>query len=150
MCNFSQPSQSLQQMGNSRARAVYEANLPDNFRRPQHDSSLESFIRAKYEQKKYIAREWVPPPVQKVNWDKEIEESRKKKEKKSVSGSASKVSALPTPEAPKSPKPIRAPEQKKKSEASPIVVAAAKSSATEDLLGLGIIEYCAKVPVSYY
>lgn len=52
----------LQQMGNSRARAVYEALLSDNFRRPQSDSGLESFIRAKYEQKKYIAREWIPPP----------------------------------------------------------------------------------------
>lgn len=59
---------SLQQMGNSRARAVYEANLPDSFRRPQNDSSLETFIRAKYEQKKYIAKEWVPPPLPKVNW----------------------------------------------------------------------------------
>lgn len=58
--------QSLQQMGNSRARAVYEANLPDNFRRPQTDSPLEAFVRAKYEQKKYIAREWVPPTIPKV------------------------------------------------------------------------------------
>lgn len=58
--------QSLQQMGNSRARAVYEANLPDDFRRPQLDSALEQFIRAKYEAKKYIAREWVPPPLPKV------------------------------------------------------------------------------------
>lgn len=58
----------LQQMGNSRARAVYEANLPDSFRRPQNDSSLEAFIRAKYEQKKYIAKEWVPPTIPKVNW----------------------------------------------------------------------------------
>ncbi|KAI4498578.1 hypothetical protein M0802_006284 [Mischocyttarus mexicanus] len=57
---------SLQQMGNSRARAVYEANLPDSFRRPQTDCSLESFIRAKYEHKKYIAREWVPPPLPKT------------------------------------------------------------------------------------
>lgn len=62
------PQVSLQQMGNSRARAVYEANLPDSFRRPQNDSSLEAFIRAKYEQKKYIAKEWVPPPTPKVNW----------------------------------------------------------------------------------
>ncbi len=52
----------LQQMGNSKARAVYEANLPDNFRRPQTDYALEAFVRAKYEQKKYIAREWVEPP----------------------------------------------------------------------------------------
>lgn len=45
-----QPEQvvSLQQMGNSRARAVYEALLSDNFRRPQTDSGLETFIRAKY------------------------------------------------------------------------------------------------------
>lgn len=50
---------SIQNMGNSKARAVYEANLPDNFTRPQADSALESFIRAKYEQKKYIAKEWV-------------------------------------------------------------------------------------------
>lgn len=54
-------------MGNSRARAVYEANLPDSFRRPQTDSSLENFIRAKYEHKKYIAREWVPPTLPKVS-----------------------------------------------------------------------------------
>lgn len=57
----------LQQMGNSRARAVYEANLPDNFRRPQTDSALEAFIRSKYEHKKYIAKEWVQPPLPKVN-----------------------------------------------------------------------------------
>lgn len=49
-------------MGNSKARAVYEANLPDNFRRPQADTALESFIRAKYEHKKYIAKEWVETP----------------------------------------------------------------------------------------
>ena len=28
----------MMEMGNSRARAVYEANLPDNYRRPQTDS----------------------------------------------------------------------------------------------------------------
>lgn len=42
-------------------RAVYEANLPDGFRRPQNDSALETFIRGKYEHKKYIAPEWIPP-----------------------------------------------------------------------------------------
>lgn len=53
-------------MGNSRARAVYEAQLPDGFRRPQNDSALESFIRAKYEHKKYLAKEWVPSTPPKV------------------------------------------------------------------------------------
>ncbi|KAH8277901.1 hypothetical protein KR018_009889, partial [Drosophila ironensis] len=77
---------SLQQMGNSRARAVYEAQLPDGFRRPQTDSALESFIRAKYEHKKYLAREWVPPSPPKVDWAKEIDEEleRQKRKKKTA------------------------------------------------------------------
>ncbi|BFG05337.1 stromal membrane-associated protein 1 [Drosophila madeirensis] len=77
---------SLQQMGNSRARAVYEAQLPDGFRRPQTDTALENFIRAKYEHKKYLAREWVPPSPPKVDWAKEIDEEleRQKRKKKST------------------------------------------------------------------
>ncbi|XP_037554541.2 stromal membrane-associated protein 1-like [Dermacentor silvarum] len=71
----------LQQMGNSKGRAVYEANLPDNFRRPQTDSSLEAFIRSKYEQKKYIAKEWVPPPMPPPAFDIE-QERRREKDKK--------------------------------------------------------------------
>lgn len=80
-------------MGNSRARAVYEAMLPDGFRRPQTDSSLESFIRAKYEHKKYLAREWVPPPPPKVDWDREIDEEieRQKRKKKSSSSAVGSV-----------------------------------------------------------
>jgi stromal membrane-associated protein len=50
-------------MGNSKGRAVYEANLPDSFRRPQTDSALEQFIRSKYEQKRWIAKEWIPPNI---------------------------------------------------------------------------------------
>ncbi|XP_058055125.1 stromal membrane-associated protein 1 [Anopheles bellator] len=80
---------SLEQMGNSRARAVYEAMVPDGFRRPQTDSALESFIRAKYEHKKYLAREWVPPPPPKVDWDREIdEEIERQKRKKKTSSTA--------------------------------------------------------------
>ncbi|XP_036342864.1 stromal membrane-associated protein 1-like [Rhagoletis pomonella] len=77
---------SLQQMGNSRARAVYEAQLPDGFRRPQTDTALESFIRAKYEHKRYLAREWVPPSPPKVDWAKEIDEEleRQKRKKKAA------------------------------------------------------------------
>lgn len=85
----------LQQMGNSRARAVYEANLPDNFRRPQTDSSLEAFIRAKYEQKKYIAKEWVPPPMPKPSIEFEEVDKKKVKEKK-INKSGLEV-PLPTP-----------------------------------------------------
>jgi stromal membrane-associated protein len=50
----------MQLIGNSRGRAIYEAQVSEEFRRPQTDAQLEVFIRAKYEKKKYIAREWVP------------------------------------------------------------------------------------------
>lgn len=77
---------------------VYEANVPDNFRRPQTDSALESFIRAKYEQKKYIAKEWVQTPVPKVDWEKEMEEELdKQKKKKKVPTNANTPVAIPAP-----------------------------------------------------
>ncbi|KAL1115057.1 hypothetical protein AAG570_007088 [Ranatra chinensis] len=88
---------SLQSMGNSRARAVYEANLPDSFRRPQSDTGLEAFIRAKYEAKKYIAREWVQPALPKVNWDKELEEEERLRRKKRESKNPSSIPAAPAP-----------------------------------------------------
>lgn len=85
-------------MGNSRGRAVYEANVPDNFRRPQTDSSLESFIRAKYEQKKYIAKEWVPTPIPtKVDWEKEMEDELDKQKKKKKIPSTSGAISIPAP-----------------------------------------------------
>ncbi|KAL8598960.1 hypothetical protein ACOMHN_006770 [Nucella lapillus] len=69
----------MQEMGNSRARAVYEANVQDSFRRPQTDSALEAFIRAKYEQKKFIAKEWVPPkPVVPKEWLEDDKAEKKK------------------------------------------------------------------------
>lgn len=126
---------SLQQMGNSRARAVYEANLPDNFRRPQNDSSLESFIRAKYEHKKYIAREWVPPTLPKVNWEKEIDEEieKQKRRKKTVVEKKSlgnvEVPQLPKPKNP-SPKPGRA------APAAATITNATENKQNADLLGL--------------
>ncbi|CAD7088337.1 unnamed protein product [Hermetia illucens] len=135
---------SLQQMGNSRARAVYEAQLPDGFRRPQTDSALESFIRAKYEHKKYLAREWVPPSPPKVDWAKEIDEEieRQKRKKKAAQGASSlglggPLSSEKKITATTKPVPIPAPLPKPKSSNSP------KTSRTvepihnnSDLLGL--------------
>ncbi|EPY83583.1 stromal membrane-associated protein 1 [Camelus ferus] len=43
----------MQDMGNTKARLLYEAHLPENFRRPQTDQAVEFFIRDKYEKKKY-------------------------------------------------------------------------------------------------
>nr|CAG4643976.1 EOG090X06Q2 [Lepidurus arcticus] len=113
---------SLQQMGNSRARAVYEANLPDNFRRPQDDSSLEVFVRAKYEAKKYIAREWVPPPPVKVSWDAEIEADIKRK-KEVKRKAASSVIELPAH--------VTTP-----SSSTPKAASVAPTKPSQDLLGL--------------
>ncbi|KFQ27932.1 Stromal membrane-associated protein 2, partial [Merops nubicus] len=55
--------QCMQEMGNGKANRLYEAYLPENFRRPQTDQhpfflccSVESFIRDKYEKKKYLDR----------------------------------------------------------------------------------------------
>lgn len=132
---------SLQQMGNSRARAVYEALLSDNFRRPQTDSGLESFIRAKYEHKKYIAREWIPPPpITKVDWDREIEEEienqkRKKKTSSSSNPIVEHVKSAPSPINVPIPAPLPKPHSPKNSrlEAKKTAV---MSSNSMDLLGL--------------
>ncbi|XP_069127756.1 stromal membrane-associated protein 1-like isoform X2 [Argopecten irradians] len=91
----------MMEMGNSRARAVYEANVPDGFRRPQTDSrSLESFIRAKYEQKKYIAREWVPPkpsiPKELKNGSLELEDKADKRKARAKS-SGIQLNTVPKP-----------------------------------------------------
>lgn len=133
----------LQQMGNSQARAVYEANLPDNFRRPQTDSSLEAFIRSKYEQKKYIAKEWVPPPPPKPAFDIEEERRLEKEKRKTRSKITSSVeipqvlqqpSAVPRPHSagPLSPSPVAVTQEAKSTHSQP------QSSGTEDLLSLDI------------
>ncbi|KAK5883960.1 hypothetical protein CesoFtcFv8_020228 [Champsocephalus esox] len=46
--------QCVQEMGNAKARRLYEAFLPECFQRPQTDHLAEMFIRDKYEKKKYI------------------------------------------------------------------------------------------------
>ncbi|XP_066530498.1 stromal membrane-associated protein 2 [Hoplias malabaricus] len=46
--------QCMQEMGNAKARRLYEAFLPECFQRPETDQSAETFIRDKYEKKKYI------------------------------------------------------------------------------------------------
>ncbi|CAJ1052686.1 stromal membrane-associated protein 1-like [Xyrichtys novacula] len=52
----SEQIQSIQDMGNTKARQLYEANLPESFRRPQTDQAVEFFIRDKYEKKKYYSK----------------------------------------------------------------------------------------------
>lgn len=53
----------MQSIGNAKSRSIYEANIPETFRRSQTDSAMEQFIRSKYEQKKWIAKEWTQPTI---------------------------------------------------------------------------------------
>uniref|UniRef100_A0AAZ3RLS8 Arf-GAP domain-containing protein n=1 Tax=Oncorhynchus tshawytscha TaxID=74940 RepID=A0AAZ3RLS8_ONCTS len=46
--------QCVQEMGNAKARRLYEAFLSECFIRPETDQSAEMFIRDKYEKKKYM------------------------------------------------------------------------------------------------
>lgn len=64
-------------MGNSKAKAIYECNLTDNYRRSNSDSAMEQFIRGKYETRKWIDKNWVPsvvtvPPEVKIKLFNEI------------------------------------------------------------------------------
>ncbi|PAV81859.1 hypothetical protein WR25_17305 isoform B [Diploscapter pachys] len=55
--------QSMRVMSNEKARKVYEHDLPDHFRRPTTDHQMEQFIRSKYEQKRYILKDFVYPHI---------------------------------------------------------------------------------------
>ncbi|XP_004634436.1 stromal membrane-associated protein 1 isoform X2 [Octodon degus] len=69
--------QCMQDMGNTKARLLYEANLPENFRRPQTDQAVEFFIRDKYEKKKYYDKN----AIALTNKEKEKKKEEKKREK---------------------------------------------------------------------
>ncbi|KAK6014234.1 hypothetical protein OSTOST_20412, partial [Ostertagia ostertagi] len=66
-------------MGNEKARKVYEHSLPDHFRRSMADHQMEQFIRAKYEQKRYILNGFVYPRVDVNDLPKPGQPSTKKK-----------------------------------------------------------------------
>ncbi|XP_075932891.1 stromal membrane-associated protein 1-like isoform X3 [Anarhichas minor] len=88
--------QSMVDMGNNRAKRLYEDHLPENFRRPQVDQAVEVFIRDKYERKKYYNKEALaaeppksyeaaPPcasPSSQADRDRQEEREKKKEEKK--------------------------------------------------------------------
>lgn len=118
----------MMEVGNSRARAAYEAQVPDSFRRPQTDSALEAFIRAKYEHKKYVAREWVVP---KPTIPKELEMDEKTERKKRP-----KQQSSIQIEAPKSSVPRSQPVEKKTQNTNPPPAQPKQTSNTEDLLSL--------------
>ncbi|KAL0964443.1 hypothetical protein UPYG_G00323920 [Umbra pygmaea] len=91
--------QSMVDMGNTKAKRLYEAHLPDSFRRPQTDQAVEFFIRDKYERKKYYDQNGIktaarsseaapsstspsPPATEKSRQEKEREKKEEKKREK--------------------------------------------------------------------
>ncbi|KFP45351.1 Stromal membrane-associated protein 1, partial [Chlamydotis macqueenii] len=110
--------QCMQEMGNTKARLLYEANLPENFRRPQTDQAVEFFIRDKYEKKKYYDKN----AVNAFNKEKEKKKEEKKRERESEKPSKQLVVEKP---------------QKKEDQQSEAKASPKKSSEpTIDLLGL--------------
>uniref|UniRef100_A0A8C4XX95 Small ArfGAP 1 n=1 Tax=Gopherus evgoodei TaxID=1825980 RepID=A0A8C4XX95_9SAUR len=65
--------QCMQDMGNTKARILYEANLPENFRRPQTDQAVEFFIRDKYEKKKYYDKNAISVTSPQKKEDQQLE-----------------------------------------------------------------------------
>ncbi|KAG7492864.1 hypothetical protein MATL_G00018690 [Megalops atlanticus] len=133
--------QSVQEMGNTRARQLYEANLPDNFRRPQTDQAVEFFIRDKYERKKYYDKnaangtskssDAAAPPVsspssqaaEKSKLEKEREKKEERKREKDIDKGSKPASYD---------KPQKRDETQPESKASPMK----SSEPAIDLLGL--------------
>ncbi|XP_038057452.1 stromal membrane-associated protein 1-like isoform X2 [Patiria miniata] len=83
---------SVESGGNTIGRKVYEKNLPADFRRPTADSSsLEHFIRSKYDHKKYMDKDYVRPTPKRIQG---YVEAVDKKEKKSASAARHKQQTL--------------------------------------------------------
>lgn len=122
---------SMQQMGNSKGRTVYEASLPEDFRRPQTDSAVEAFVRQKYEKKKFLLANWEPskPSELPAGWLEGDDVAAPTKAKTEVG----KKVLLPgrSPSAPVTPRPVQKTEPPK-----PVTTPALPSSASADLLGL--------------
>uniref|UniRef100_A0A3Q4GAG3 Small ArfGAP2 n=1 Tax=Neolamprologus brichardi TaxID=32507 RepID=A0A3Q4GAG3_NEOBR len=51
---WTQEQVQVREMGNAKAKRLYEAFLPECFQRPETDQAAEVFIRDKYEKKKYM------------------------------------------------------------------------------------------------
>lgn len=57
------PPQGMEEMGNERAKAHFEANVPANYSVPREHATVrerEKWIRDKYEHRRFVARD--PPP----------------------------------------------------------------------------------------
>ncbi|XP_061410371.1 stromal membrane-associated protein 1-like isoform X2 [Lethenteron reissneri] len=126
--------QNIQEMGNRKARRLYEANLPDSFRRPQSDHAVEIFIRDKYEKKKYMDKSLDINALKSSASSASLSgESRVEKEKDKRVEEKKKEKPVPLS------KPKASPEQQQQRPPIPLPKAAAPPKPAEppvDLLGL--------------
>ncbi|KAM6997512.1 stromal membrane-associated protein 1-like isoform 5-T5 [Tautogolabrus adspersus] len=88
--------QSMVDMGNRRARQLYEAHLPEGFKRPQTDQAVEVFIRDKYERKKYYDKEaMATAPVKERKKEKDTDKVERHNNTKTESKANTKESTEP-------------------------------------------------------
>uniref|UniRef100_A0A0N4ZUX2 Arf-GAP domain-containing protein n=1 Tax=Parastrongyloides trichosuri TaxID=131310 RepID=A0A0N4ZUX2_PARTI len=82
--------QFMRLMGNAKAKAVYEAELPGNFIRPRAGPSMEHFLRAKYETRKYQLKGWIPPVAKASDLMADIESGSAVKSIKTINSHSTK------------------------------------------------------------
>ncbi|XP_035666849.1 stromal membrane-associated protein 1-like isoform X2 [Branchiostoma floridae] len=131
--------QMMQEVGNYQARAVYEARLPDSFRRPQTDSALEQFIRSKYERKQYIDKNAhiITPSDLKPRKEEEIEKPREKKKERREKKLSPPSVVKEKQKSPSVPRPVKAEPAPAKSASAPPTPAKSEPAQPQmDLLGL--------------
>ncbi|XP_078620291.1 stromal membrane-associated protein 2-like isoform X7 [Branchiostoma floridae x Branchiostoma japonicum] len=131
--------QMMQEVGNYQARAVYEARLPDSFRRPQTDSALEQFIRSKYERKQYIDKNAhiITPSDLKPRKEEEIEKPREKKKERREKKLSPPSVVKEKQKSPSVPRPVKAEPAPTKSASAPPTPAKSEPAQPQmDLLGL--------------
>ncbi|XP_071965261.1 stromal membrane-associated protein 1-like isoform X2 [Antedon mediterranea] len=127
---------SVENVGNTLGRQIYEANLPATFRRPQTDSALENFIRDKYDRKRYMDKS-VPVTKTKKKEDRDAEKERRRAAKKTEAKSQVQLNSVAKPRhQPAKPAPVVASVPVAQPAAPKPVQAAVPSSAAVDLLGL--------------
>merc|ERR1739838_69732 len=118
--------------GNQWAKEYYEAKLPKDYQKPTTDSSLQYFMRDKYEHKKYITP--TPPPFKSLEGlyeNSSSEPAKKAKSKTNVSINPKKVEATKVT-------PVARPMGSTQTAVvnKPAVVSQPKLTSIDDLLGM--------------
>jgi len=87
----------MQEVGNGKAKEIYEANVPDYHRRPsEHDThAIEQWIRAKYDRKEFMRRDQAKKEPKTTKESKAVKEKDPTQEKSRTSKTPSNGIAKP-------------------------------------------------------